>query len=181
MLLCVDAGLRACGCSVWHRHSNGDHSLVRAALVHPYQSDFAQPRAWIEMAAAVARYAPPAEIGLVVVEQPGTRRGDGRHNRKALESLVAVGAAIIAQYPNAYPSCILPLDWAGNLKRPNPWREDEDPIAHRVRKTLNPEELQQVEWPAPYLRHNVYDALGIGLKVGGRFARKRYTGKGIVG
>jgi hypothetical protein len=131
------------------------------------------------MAAAVARYAPPGTIDLAVVEQPGVRRGDGRHNRASLEGLVAVGVAIFAHYPDTEVRRILPSQWAGTLRRPAPWREDEDPIAHRVREALSPEELQRVEWPASYLRHNVYDALGIGLKVCGRFERKRYTGKGL--
>lgn len=172
MLLAVDPGKRACGCALFR---SGTKELARAALVDGAEAANG-PEAWVATAIAVARWASPG-IEAVVIERPGAYGRDLPSRTLNLQELVAVGAAVCALFPDAVHIAYFPRDWEGALKRPASHREA-DPVAERVRGRLSPGERARVLLPAPSRAHNVWDAVGIGLKALGRFEPQRVYARG---
>ena len=147
MLLSVDPGLRSCGIATW------DHGgrLERAMLIlNPNGAE------WVSMVGAVT--------GLVgtnyrlVIELPQVyvaSRSKGDPNDLIL--LAGLVGSFAHRFAAGGYTLIKPAQWKGQT--PKAITEE------RARKRLTPEELARVQFPkAKSLRHNVWDAIGIGLK-----------------
>lgn len=54
----------------------------------------------------------------------------------------------------------LPCEWKGQVVKAA--------MNARIKKRLSEDEQRRIDWPAKSLQHNVWDAIGIGLKAVGR-------------
>jgi hypothetical protein len=135
-LISVDPGVKHSGFAFWHR---GD--LVGAFLV---PADTPMPNHFPDV---------PCEI---VIELPQVYR-ERRKQKGDQNDLVnlAFAAGRIAGALGLPVTCYRPHDWKGSVPK--------DVMVERVRSCLSPEELSKMDLPAPSLRHNVFDAVGIGL------------------
>ncbi len=158
-LVSIDPGIRHCGVAVFE-----DKRLVRAALaVNPKTTGDPLERAF-HMADAVRVFC-PERIDVLVLERPqlGTY---GPARQKDLVMLCEVGACIVGLLRPAVPISISPHDWKGSI--------DADVMIERVIARLVSEEYKKAELPkAKSLRHNLWDAVGIGLHHFGRLERWR--------
>jgi hypothetical protein len=177
VLLAIDPGLRNVGAALFGVAEGG---LKKAGLVRSTLDGLDGPYAWRETAAAVRSWVgwDTVLVTRVTFEQPGAYRSDSAGRTLNLQDLVAIDAWICSFFPHATYSRYFPMEWQGNLKRPKTHKQ-KDPVVERIRRELSPEELQRVILPAPSLAHNVWDAVGIGLKALGRFEPYKYTGKGV--
>lgn len=90
---------------------------------------------------------------------------------------VAVGG-IIAGDPNVKVQVVTPREWKGTIPKTKKW--DRYIIHKRIAQWLTPPErivyVKALEQVAPSLRHNIVDAVGIGLwAYGFRFNKKATT------
>ena len=154
----MDAGLRCCGLSVWH-----DGRLRGAVLARNPLTRERGLVAWHAMSrAAVKALAPfvvgPLEEYAFIGEQMVARRQQGNYND--LLEVNGVLAAVGGLFNEA--KSYIPETWKGTI--------DGDVMVRRIPKKLDPYEaviLDAVECPAS-LKHNVIDAVGLGLFVCGR-------------
>lgn len=174
-LISVDPGIGGCS---WARFEGGRLLACGMARV---KAEGSIPTRAAEAVAAL-RAATGYEVTLRhVVEWPQVyregHRGDaGGRGRDAdpndLLGLAAIAGAIAA---HVNVETIRPADWKGNL--PKPKRGQPYVVATRVASRL--EGAERLAWDQGYasvpqsLRHNVADAVGIGLHALGRFERKR--------
>lgn len=155
MLVSVDPGLRASGVAVW----DGAGVLLWAGYV---KGAVAAPGAiaWEAMARAVYHAVERYEPHELAIELPQTYGGRAaRGDTNDLIQLAAVVGAVATRLRLA-TTVYRPADWKGGVRK--------EVTAARVDESLSDNEKTRIEWPAASLRHNVYDALGIGLKRLGR-------------
>jgi hypothetical protein len=162
VLLCVDPGLRGCGCAVF-----ADGALVRAAYVPSPEQSARGPVAWLAMSEAVTvwygqlvRF--PSELLLEVMRiYPRSDQQKGDPND--LLELNGVQGAIAA---NIKPERLLgyfPHDWKGSIPK--------DKLAKRIRLALTETERNNII-SVGAKDHNTIDAIGIGLHRLGRLNRR---------
>jgi len=86
-------------------------------------------------------------------------------NPKNLIDLAFVGGAVWGSITYGAELCAmrqyLPREWKGN--------QPKEATQRRVDAALSDAERINIDWPIKSLRHNVYDAIGIGLKHLGRY------------
>lgn len=181
-LLALDPGIQRAGAALFE-----DGRLVRAALVTS-----AAPREW-DVAARCRAMAytirawtyplGPDSVREVAAEWPQVyragraKRGADPNDLLALSGVVAAAATLFesAVHDPAVVRTYLPRDWKGTLGD----NEDGDYLVEqRVcgdqqgrGGRLDAVELEVIAWPAESLKHNVVDAIGIGL---------HHLGRGIV-
>lgn len=161
MILCVDPGYSASGGTGLAVFSDG--VLKRATLIRPRkEKDLLARVQGITRLASEWVYLPSPT--LVIAEWPQVYSGSVA-DPNALLALAAVSAAIANQFPFAEHRSVLPHKWKGSL--------DGEVMAKRIEGRLSSEERQTIEPCPPSLRHNVLDAVGIGLWHLGRLERKR--------
>lgn len=148
MILSVDPGLRGCGVALW-----GDGALVGAGYVRGPTAGRG-PAAWVEMARCVAEWVGRDGARLVVEYPQVYVRARSKGDPNDLIQLAGVVGAISARFP-AWPVGYLPAQWKGQLSKEICWA--------RAERDLEVHELNRVKWPAKSLRHNVEDALALGL------------------
>ena len=163
--LAIDPGLRGSGVSVFSADS-----LVRAAYVKsPNQADRG-PYAWRDMAEAIRlwlsmqeyEYGAPNALVMELQQVYATRFQKG--NQDDLLQLAGVNGAISYAFrgiPEVFS--YLPRVWKGTVKK--------EVMTARIESKLSPEELAGIEPCAVSLRHNVIDAVGLGLYKFGRLGR----------
>jgi hypothetical protein len=137
-LVAIDPGVRRCGISLWE-----EGKLRNAWLTKERDT-------WSEVAGDVGAW-----TGKAVIEFPQfySRRALGKGDPNDLLNLAAVVGAITTHY--LYPVIVRPREWKGQAPK--------DVTEARVRKELSKVEMARVDLPAKSLRHNVFDAIGIGL------------------
>lgn len=166
-LVSVDPGLRHAGVAAFEKGA-----LVYAALIKNTERKARGPQAWWAMAEEVAttRHA-GSPIFLIpdvyVVEVPQVYRfGKSKGDPDDLIQLAGVGGAIGARLQALEAHGYYPRQWKGQVPK--------DVMAARIESYLNAAELSAIAKCAPSLRHNVLDAIGIGLyhlgRMGGRSA-----------
>jgi hypothetical protein len=165
MLLSIDPGLRACGAALWL-----PEGLYRASLVSGAPKHLTGPDAWRYTVLEVLKWvgAARSQIDYLAFEQPGAYGADVPSRTLNLQELVGVVGFLCAQFPFAAYKRYRPNEWEGTLKRPKSHR-DADPVIERIQRRLSFDERARVDLPAPSLAHNVWDAVGVGLKALGRF------------
>lgn len=169
MILSLDPGINGCGVALFH-HQN----VHRAFYAKPSWAGRTVQDRVVSMSMGVMRglrLEEHAAIGradsTIVVEwmQAYDRGGKRVDPNVSLFPLIAVAAAVCTLFPFAQHTGYKPHDWKGSL--------DGDAMVGRIKEQLSQEELNRLELPAPSLTHNVFDAVGIGLKFVGRLERVR--------
>lgn len=163
--LSVDPGIRGCGCAIFV-----DGELRAAAYVRNPDKTGAGPGECQAMAQAIRDWFVACSnyvLNILVLEWPQTYGGRAkRGDANDLFPLAGVDAALAANFPAANVTHYLPREWKGTV--------DPDVMIERIQGRLAPHELLRVELPsAKSLEHNVWDAVGIGLKYLGRLERQR--------
>lgn len=157
LVMAVDPGLRGCGVSGYQ-----DGVLQWAGYVaNPVRTERG-PAAWRAMARAVADAYPLAPDVLVLEGQyvpPSTasQRKRRRVNPADILELCGVIGALTGIYDALAGEIIryLPSQWTGG--------EEKTERHARIQTELTPEELSRITMPIPSLRHNVWDAVALGL------------------
>ena len=152
-ILAIDPGLRVCGVA-----ELVDGVLARAVLVVSPEKTARGGPAWVAMAravtAAVSSWGAPC---VLVVECP--QQYDAAHcrvDRADLSELSAVAGALCAVLGTGEVRTPAPRTWKGQVPK--------DVHNARTLARLTPGELACVVWPTALgLRHNVTDAIGLGL------------------
>ncbi len=154
---CVDPGLRGCGVAVFH-----EGEVERAAYIKNPVLSGEGFGAYTAMANEVSNYLTGRSYDKLVIEHPRVYPGAAQQkgDLNDLLSVVAVGSAIAAvsvASPDYYGDIetLYPSDWKGNTPK--------EVMTDRIRRNLASGEVSAIEPCAASLKHNVYDAIGIGL------------------
>jgi len=161
VLGCLDPGLREAGIAVFRRGV-----LSKACLVRNPERTIRGPRAWTAIATEAARRLEGLELDTLILEVPQVyAQGKWKGDPADLIELAGVdGAVAQALHPRAVYG-YLPREWKGQTPKP----------IHnaRVEATLTPAELAVMDACPASLRHNMLDAVGLGLFQLGRLAGPR--------
>lgn len=153
----IDPGLAKVAVAIWN--SERDFALEWAGLVlcdHSPGTERAQK--WREMAEAVFPWlwmhgGEPLDM---VVEVPQVYGGVHKEDPNDLLDLTGVlGAIVGGQACNSVAWSPLPREWKGQLPK--------EITQSRVDAKLSALEKSCIEWPIKSLRHNVYDAIHLGI------------------
>lgn len=151
MLLTIDPGVRICGVALWQP----DGQLHRAELV---RGAHAAPDAvaWIAMATAVFHATELYRPQALVIEQ--MRTYEGRAAKGDANDLIAVAHTVGAIVMRLRLPTVVQTaqQWKGGTPK--------SVTENRMNEKLSPAEKERIIWPAKSLRHNVTDAIGIGLR-----------------
>jgi hypothetical protein len=148
LIMACDPGLRFTGVAAFQ-----DGELVWAGGVKNPVLTERGPGAWRAMARKVRESYPLAPDILVLEGQYVSPRA----NPADILELCGVIGALTGMYDEHAADIIryLPNQWTGGIKKEN---------RHVVLQSeLSPEELALIDMPAPSLRHNVWDAVGLAL------------------
>lgn len=161
--LAIDPGIRGCGVALFQ----GD-SLQWASYVKNPETKGNGPNECKQMAFAIiseiGRHA--SWIHRLVMEWPQIYT-HGKGDNNDLLALAGVDAALASVACADEIIHYLPRQWKGQLPK--------DVCNARIEKTLTPEELGHFGKFPQSLRHNVLDAVGIGLFSLGRFGTSKTT------
>jgi hypothetical protein len=114
------------------------------------------PNAWRCMAAAVAKEFETCVIDLVLLEQQQIYRvGRQKGDQNDLLELSGVVGAITTMWPEAILVGVKPREWKGQV--------DPDVMLRRIEGKLWEKEKGRVKECPKSLRHNVIDAIGLGM------------------
>jgi hypothetical protein len=177
VIAAVDPGIDGCGVATF----SGDGALQSACYVPSASGETSGQRIFYA-AAAVARRLEARTIDRLIVERPRVYAGR-RLNPDGLLLLAEIGACL-AGLLDRVPVQYRPHEWKGNV--------DADVMTRRVRQRLSTREFCSAVLPhntcpecarrntredclKPHscLAHNVWDAVGLGLKFLGRLERER--------
>jgi hypothetical protein len=161
ILLCIDPGLRGCGCAMF-----ADGALVRATYVPSPEQSARGPAAWLAMAMAVVDWhghpTNPSELLLEVMRiYPRSDQQKGDPND--LLELNGVQGAIAAFFVADRTVGYFPHDWKGSIPKGK--------LAKRIRIALTENERNNII-SVGAKDHNTIDAIGIGLHRLGRLNRR---------
>lgn len=168
-LLTIDPGINGCGVA-----SFIDERLAYATYVkNPCPKDSPMPERVAKMVNAVVGCVIRGTLDSVVVEVPQIyTRTKSKGDPNDLIPLAGISYGLAAAFyarEGVIAHQYLPREWKGNV--------DADLMIERIKGRLSPAELAVCTGPT-YLLHNVYDAVGIGLKYLGRLEPKRVISRG---
>jgi hypothetical protein len=153
-VISIDPGKRKVAYAVWDYDTG---SLLRAGLVthDPSPGDeraqqWKDIAYWTELAAGLGRI-----DNRLVIEIPQVYEGYQDEDKNDLIDLAGVVGALSAHVWGRVEWSPTPREWKGQLPKAITQK--------RVDAELNDAEKALIEWPAKNLRHNVYDALHLGL------------------
>lgn len=159
MVLSYDPGLRQSGLGVFK-----DGVLVYATLVRSPVKKERDGAAWCAMGAAVKESLMWAggivSVDVLVSEIPQVYWGKRGGNADDLIQLAGVVGAVAHAIPHSEFKAYRPREWKGNVKA--------EVMLERIEARLSEDEAQSIVKCPASLRHNVLDAVGIGLKYLGR-------------
>lgn len=159
MIACIDPGTSAKG-GTGVAYFSDPGVLLEAFLLRPPQVlDVAE-----RIRQTVEQVHAPSHVRLCIVEWPQIYKGDPRDPNHLL-GLAGMAMAIVTRLHPGTVQSVLPRTWKGTL--------DGDAMTERIAGRLRPEELQRIAPCPASLRHNVLDAVGLGLWHLGRLERKR--------
>ena len=147
IILSIDPGLRHSGMAV---HDDG--TLTFAALIKSPCKTERGPVAWVAMAKAIADAFPLIPDVLVVETMKIYRHGP--QDPDDMLELQGVTGATCGLIPAGRYVNYLAKTWTDGVPK--------DVRTRRIQATWAPEDEEAVEWPAESLKHNVYDAIGLG-------------------
>lgn len=151
-ILAVDPGLHACGAAVFR--DGGE--LIWCGWPRG-QKEGSGPLAWARMSRAVVVDTGLYSPSCLVLEVPQVYgRGAQKGDPNDLIQLAGVLGAICAEYSYCDMVSYAPREWKGQVPKPI--------MQKRIEMKLRPEERRLLDGQ----NHNVWDAVGIGLKYLGR-------------
>lgn len=148
---CVDPGLRGCGVAEFI-----GGGLYRAAYIPNPAREGTGYLVYGSMALAVHQWC-SCDVKGIIIEHPriypqsSQQKGDPND----IVSVAAVGAAIAAVRDWHGVESVYPANWKGQVPK--------DVMTERIRRSLAVEESVVIEPCAASLKHNVLDAIGMGL------------------
>lgn len=157
VVVCVDPGLRHLGLAVFR-----DGALSYAALVTNPEQKVRGGQAWKSMAHAAQAHVTTANVTADIFlgeEMPAYPR-DSQAVKLNLLQLNGVLGAVIQAVNAPVVKTYYPREWKGNMKG--------DKMTEVIESRLFQEEATSIQNCQKSLRHNVIDAVGIGLKYFGR-------------
>lgn len=159
-LVSIDPGVYSCAVAVW-KACNGplgtsEPVLYGAGLSTPSDAS----RTSLEVLTLIESLG--ASLAPVVIETP-VKYATRRSTHKDVERMLVVVRELKSAYPPASWREVSPFAWKGNTPK--------GIQAARILSALSKEEHDAVTWPKKSLRHNVIDAIGIGLWHTGRLGR----------
>lgn len=157
MILCVDSGKRAAGCSLW---TLSNSLLLGAQWVRAPDTRAEGPAAWRLLAELIGQWTHGVPVSHVVFETPSAYASDTPKRTLDLQDLVGMCGYLCALFPAARHTRLRPKEWKGTI--------DAEIVCARAWEALSEAEKARVVLPAPSYRHNVYDSIGIGLYITGR-------------
>lgn len=166
----VDPGKHACGVAVWDEDTAGQ--LIWAGYVkNHFKDEPGKERAerWGDMAREVVsmmKWAVMKSLNSnllrdtkfsLILEIPQVYEGPQDEDRNDLIDLAGVQGAVVGAMGNDAD-----VEWS---PQPREWKGQipKEVTQKRVDKRLSAAEQGKIEWPAKSLKHNVYDALHMGL------------------
>ena len=153
--LSIDPGLRGCGVSLFNKKQ-----LIKAVYVKSTEQVKRGPEAWLAMAQAILDSLPGVKVTHLVVEVPQVyNQAYWKGDPADLIELAGVDGAITVAVGATNNYGFLPREWKGQVPK--------DIHNKRVEAKLSVEELATIESTAT-VRHNVVDAVGLGLWFLGR-------------
>ena len=161
-ILAIDPGLRGSGVAYFE-----DGHLVRAGYVKSPEKVRTGAPAWFAMSDAIDAWA-PTNPGLIVIEQQRLRPGKEKGNPQNMMELQGVVGTVLGYYHrNTITEAWYPEQWKGSVKK--------EVMTARILHRLTLEEFQILDAVkcAESLKHNVIDAIGIGLFHLGRLKHER--------
>lgn len=168
-LLAVDPGVRGCGAAIFW-----DGVLERATYVaNPFLKGNGAAQAAL-LAAGVLNWA--GVVNELVVEVP--RIYPAARQKGDQNDLIAVAGVAFAVAGRCEPyvtakmmTTYYPRDWKGTV-------DADEVMIPRIKGRLSPAEIHRILPVKSSLMHNVYDAIGIGLKKLGRLEPRRIIARG---
>lgn len=160
ILVSIDPGVHSSALAVWYAPTSGFETsrgiLYRAGLSTPCGGSQGATGVFDLLASWGASQAP------VVIEVP-VKYPTRRSTHRDVERMLAVVRELKAAYPPASWFEVSPFGWKGNTPK--------GIQGARILSALTKVEHDAVTWPKKALRHNVVDAIGIGLWRLGRLGR----------
>lgn len=151
MLVSIDPGLRHCGVAVF----SDSGELQKTYLIRNKEKTERGPKVWKSMAQEV-RLGVPGTFSTLVIEVPQVYSARfAKGNPADLIELAGVDGALSICLPADEVFGYLPRVWKGQVPK--------DIHNQRIEKTLTSAERTCVIELSATLRHNVWDAVGIGL------------------
>lgn len=170
--LAVDPGIRGCGVALFRFSQSANATLLeRAAYVRNPLKEGNGPAESAAMAQAVVDWfdTQPRERpfpDVLALEYPRVYQGNKQKgDPNDLLPLAGVVCAVSGLLLRSEVRRYFPHEWKGTV--------DADVMLARIVGRLRPDEVGKIEPCPASLRHNVVDAIGIGLKAVGRFEPHR--------
>lgn len=157
-LVSIDPGKWACGVAVWQKMDEMHASLIHAEFADSTSSrSVARAQGWSDVGRMVVGRLDTLNLGKysLILEIPQVYAGEQDENKNDLLDLAGVQGAIAACSGQWVVWSPLPREWKGQLPK--------EISRKRVDAALTDEEKARVKWPSSKLKHNVYDALHLGL------------------
>lgn len=159
MIACIDPGTSAKG-GTGLAFFEDEGTLIRALLLRPPNVKGIAER----IRATVHPWHPRESLGLCLTEWPQIYKGD-RRDPNHLLGLTGMAMALATALGARECRAVLPRTWKGTL--------DGDAMTKSIEGRLTPSELANIDPCPASLRHNILDAVGLGLWHFGRLERKR--------
>jgi len=163
MILAIDPGKRDAGVSLWDDKELAAAWLAKGSEVHAKSYTWPVATA-IAIATSLEERVPVCTLQKIVIERPQIYRPEFMKDKDPndLIDLAIMGGALVGVLLKNCQSAIfyLPKDWKGQAPKVV--------INERVNKRLSSDEQRRIDWPPRHKQHNVWDALGIGMKAVGR-------------
>lgn len=158
MILCVDPGLRGCGCAVF----TPEGALTQAAYVKGEIQDGRGAHVWASTADAVLHHFKGRDLALfhkVIVETQIIRPTDEPFKQSAMMEVQGVAGAVAGIFAGrgARVIGVLPHEWKSTI--------DGSVMTGRISQRITPAEWENFKshGRTGALDHNSLDAVGIGL------------------
>ncbi len=151
ILLAIDPGLRDLGAAILV-----DGVITRAGLVRSPNKSDRNANAWNAMAEATVAWVGPVGVSTLIIEYPQAyqarfQKGD----QNDLIQLACVVGAVCGRVEAYQYHSVLPRDWKGTCAK--------SVFTERIRGWMSDKEHAAVEECPASLRHNIYDACGLGI------------------
>lgn len=147
----LDPGLNHCGVAVWINEELSSAELVRVK----YQVATERAEKWRLMGHAVGKVIPAGAHLIVEVPQVYTRQHSKGDPNDLIDIAGVVGSVVSASFAVEVCWSPVPHDWKGNLPK--------EVTERRVLNALRPAELAKIKPCPASLKHNVLDAIHLGL------------------
>lgn len=179
----IDPGKWSVSVAIWTEHDctcrlcpkNSVRLTWAGLLNNPHKEDQAErAERWGQLARVVnamiaVKTGDVSAATSLILEIPQVYGGVRDEDPNDLIDLAGVQGAIVGVTGAVVEWSPLPREWKGQLPK--------EVSAQRVEAKLTEEEKRRIEWPAKRLRHNVYDAIHMGIVFLERYGYREFRDK----